>query len=305
MEPDFLRIDQLMQSQDALIGRDQALALGLTVAQVHGLLKKETWQRFHQDVYGATAAPRTDRQTLRAACMAAGRGAVASHRSAAWLWDLLDRAPARPEITVPTVWAPRLKGVNIHRSGDLDCARTVSRRGIPVTDAARTIVDLGAVMTRPALSDVLDRGLARRLVTLRSVMAELDGLSRQGRRGPGAVRGVLAARGMTGAPHPSVLESRMHRIFIDYRLPLPQVEVVVGPGGEYRLDFAYPAINLAIEVDGYAWHFTPEQQRRDNERHNRLQSAGWRLLIFTWIQVTERPDWVAAQIRANLQSLGA
>jgi hypothetical protein len=305
MKPDPRRIDQRLQTQDGLIGRGDALALGLTVAQIHGLLEKGIWLRDHQDVYRAAAAPRTDRQALRSAFMAAGKAAVASHRSAAWLWGLMDRAPDRPEITVPTSWAPHLNGVNVHRSRDLDRARKVTRGGIPVTDAARTLVDLGAVVSQPVLADLLDRGLALRLVTLRSVQAELGRFSRPGRRGPGPLRDLMAARGMTGAPHPSVLESKMHRIFIDYRLPLPDVQVEVGPDGEYRLDFAYPALKLAIEVDGYVWHFTPEQQRRDNERRNQLHAAGWRYLVFTWIDVTRHPDRVAAQIHEILHSLGA
>ena len=37
---------------------------------------------------------------LRAACMACGSHAVASHRSALWLWGLADE-PQCPEVTVP------------------------------------------------------------------------------------------------------------------------------------------------------------------------------------------------------------
>ena len=144
-------------------------------------------------------------------------------------------------------------------------------------------------MAGPELSDLLDRGLALRLVTLPSVLAELRRLSRPGRPGPARVRDVIAERGMTGAPHPSVLESRMLRIFLRHRLPVPAVEIVAGPDGEYRLDFAYPPVKLAIEVDGYVWHFTPEHQHRDHQRRNDLQAAGWHTLVFTWLDVTRQP----------------
>jgi hypothetical protein len=71
------------------------------------------------------------------------------------------------------------------------------------------------------------------------------------------------------------------------------------------VDFAYPLIKLAIEVDGYVWHFTPEQLRRDHRRRNRLLADGWQTLVFTWIDVTQHPHEVAAQIEAALHRLGA
>jgi very-short-patch-repair endonuclease len=96
----------------------------------------------------------------------------------------------------------------------------------------------------------------------------------------------------------------MLRIFIQHRLPVPAVELVVGPDGSYRLDFAYPLLKLAIEVDGYVWHFSPEQQRRDHRRRNRLHINGWQVLVFTWLDVTRQPHEVAGQIREALCNLG-
>ncbi len=293
------------RAQDALITVAQARALGLTAAQVQGFLQRGEWERLYRGVYRAAGAPRTDRQRVRAACLAAGGAAIASHTSAAWMLGLVDRAPTRPEITVSTDWAPSLKGVRVHRSRDLDRARTVIRDGIPTTNAPRTLVDLGAVMAPGPLTDVFDRCLALRLATLQSVAAELSRVSRKGRRGTASLRGMISERDLLAAPYPSVLESRMFRLFHHYRLPAPEVEMTAGPNGEYRLDFAYPPIKLAIEVDGYVWHCTPEQQRRDNRRRNRLFVAGWHVLVFTWEDVTEHPADVAAEIQTARARLGA
>ncbi len=288
-----------------MITRAEAVALGLSRSDIEGYLDRGTWERVHRNVYRLGGSPTNPRQNLRAACLAAGSDVVASHISAAWLWDLVERAPERPEITVPTTWRPELTGVKIHRSRDLDLSRTIIRSGIPTTDPLRTLVDLGAVMTPPELSDIIDRSLARRLVTLQGVVAEIDRLSRRGRPGLKHVRAIVQSRGLSGAPYPSVLESRMLRLLRQYRLPAPVIELTVGPEGQYRLDFAYPDIKLAIEVDGYVWHFTPEHQRRDNLRRNWLHANGWHTLTFTWTDVTQRPQRVAADIRAALASLGA
>ena len=123
--------------------------------------------------------------------------------------------------------------------------------------------------------------------------------------GTTALRQVLAERGFVGAPHPSVLESRLLRLCHRYRLPRPAVEMVTGRDGEYRLDLAYADIRLAVEVDGYVWHFTPEHQRRDHARRNRLQASGWRMLVYTWRDVVDEPHRVAREIDALYAGLTA
>jgi hypothetical protein len=288
----------ILRTRDGLITRSEALELGLSAADIHGYLHREAWQRVYRNVYRSSTAPATPRQLLRAACLAGGDSAVASHASAAWLWNMVDRAAKTPDITVPIAVVRSLAGVRVHRSRDLDHSRTIVRAGIPATDPLRTLIDLGAVTTAPVLSNAIDRALAARLLTLDGIIAELARLSRQGRPGVKPLREVIAERGFVGAPHPSVLESRMLRLLDEYHLPAPRREIIVGPNGEYRLDFAYPEIKLAIEVDGYVWHFTPEQQRRDHRRRNRLINDGWRILVFTWMDVTQRPQEVAAAIHA-------
>jgi very-short-patch-repair endonuclease len=68
----------------------------------------------------------------------------------------------------------------------------------------------------------------------------------------------------------------------------------------YRIDIAFPGARLAIEVDGWAWHSDAERFRADRSRHNALVNAGWRVLRFTWHDLTGQPDRVIAEIRAAL-----
>ena len=53
-----------------------------------------------------------------------------------------------------------------------------------------------------------------------------------------------------------------------------------------------------IEVDGYAYHSSPEQLQRDNARRNALEVEGWQFLVYTWLDVTREPRRVAAEIAA-------
>jgi very-short-patch-repair endonuclease len=88
----------------------------------------------------------------------------------------------------------------------------------------------------------------------------------------------------------------MQELMEGYQLPTADVQVNAGPDGEYRLDVAYVRIKFAVEVDGYCWHFTPEHQRRDHARRNKLVAGGWQFLVYTWLDLKRRPAEVAAQI---------
>jgi hypothetical protein len=188
----------------------------------------------------------------------------------------------------------------VHRPSDLvlGAARTRLLKGIPTTDPLRTLVDFAATANREELTTAIDRALARRLTAVPRIDDELRRLGRQGRPGIRALRSNLRTRGLIGAPHPSVLESRMMRLLVRFHLPVPKVEVIVGPEGEYRLDFSYPDRKKAIEVDGYAYHSSPEQLQRDNARRNSLEVEGWQFLVYTWLDVTREGRRIAGEIRA-------
>ncbi|MFC9268970.1 endonuclease domain-containing protein [Streptomyces zhihengii] len=56
--------------------------------------------------------------------------------------------------------------------------------------------------------------------------------------------------------------------------------------GRYRLDFALPGRKVGIELDGYAWHSSPEAFTRDRARQRELELAGWRIIRFSGSEVT-------------------
>ncbi|MGH3925194.1 MAG: endonuclease domain-containing protein, partial [Pseudonocardiaceae bacterium] len=68
----------------------------------------------------------------------------------------------------------------------------------------------------------------------------------------------------------------------------------------YRIDVAFPAQRVAIEVDGWAWHITPGQFIGDRQRQNAMVNLGWTVLRFTWHDLVGRPEAVLDEIRAAL-----
>ena len=63
-------------------------------------------------------------------------------------------------------------------------------------------------------------------------------------------------------------------------LPEPEVQYPIRDGARVvaRVDFAYPEMRLAIEVDGYRWHGGRSAWARDLNRGNNIAARSWRTL---------------------------
>ena len=69
------------------------------------------------------------------------------------------------------------------------------------------------------------------------------------------------------------------------------------PVGGYKVDVAFPKQKVAIETDGWAFHSSQEDFQNDRERQNKIALLGWQVLRFTWLDLTEYPQRVLAEIR--------
>ncbi len=306
---DERRIHSFTSMQRGLITRDQLRAAGLTDRMVESRLRGGRLEPVCREVYRLGGLPADRWRALLAGCLAVGGVVAASHRGAADLWGVeLPVAPVvdislRPNRSVRRV--SRAAGVVVHRSIDLSPDQIVTRSRIPVTEPHRTLVDLGAVVPGRVVEDALDDMVGRKLVTIVGVRRSLDRLGARGRSGCGVLRAILDNR--TGAERTtgrSRLEARMIRLCRSAGLPEPvfQHEVVV-EGRRRRLDFAFPGLRLAIEVDGYERHSRFGVFEDDRARANGLELAGWVVLRFTWTQVTQQPDYVIGVLRAALAAV--
>ena len=297
------RITAWFANHYGMISRPEALALGLTSHQIRARVRGGDWEVDHRGVYHLAGSPRNGLSALRGAVLLGGPATAVSHGSAAWLWGLTS-APADPTITVPHNRVARTAaGVQVVRSRRP--LQVVLRNRLPCTTVVRTIVDCAAIVPVDAFDELVDTALARRVVDVAALGAVATDRRLQYYPGRRSLEARLAARGILGSPHPSVLESRMARLFRLHRLPRPKAEVVWGRNRQYRLDFAYPLLRLAIEVDGWAAHFAPEQQRRDNRRGNALARSGWTVLHYDWWEVTYAGERVAAEIAETYAGLAA
>ena len=72
------------------------------------------------------------------------------------------------------------------------------------------------------------------------------------------------------------------------------------PFGRWRIDLAFPAAKVAVEVDGWAWHVDAERFRNDRRKGNAITRAGWTLLRYTWHALDGEPVETVREIAGAL-----
>lgn len=277
----------------------------VTLDQFRTLASRSAWQRahdrgrlvpVHRGVSRLAGSPVTGLQTIAAAVLATG--GVASHLSAAHLWDAEVSGLEPVDVTVvDRNRGVALRGVRLHRPTDLDDVAGVVRSGISATNPLRTVLDAGAVASPLVLAGILETFLVRRYLSLATLELGLRRHAKQGRSGLGALRLVLREWAIAEKPPDSVLELAMARLLREHRLPAADFHVIVTTaGGRFELDFAFAAFRLGVEVDGWAHHGSRAAFEADRARDAYLAGVGWRVLRFTWYQVNFRGEWVAARI---------
>lgn len=159
-------------------------------------------------------------------------------------------------------------------------------------------VDMAGDTPAQVLDEAIDAALSSHLVTLEALSAEATRLKRRGRRGPSELRDQLRHRACNVAPAPSVLESRALRLLAANDAAVLGCEVVIY-GGTYRLDMQL-SDRLFIELDGYAYHWSPESKRYDDTRRNKIRLLGIEVLVYDWQVLSQGTNRMLQEVRAAL-----
>jgi very-short-patch-repair endonuclease len=279
----------LLARQDGLITFVQAAKCGLTERALQRRAQDEGWRRVAPRVFLAAGHRFTDRGRIRAAGLWAGdRGAI-SGPAAAWWHGMLATFPAWIEVTVPRRIGLRgYPGVRVRRR-DLPAADKVLTSGIWCT--AAPLAALETAIALPDGSAFLDRALQKHI--------RFEDLHQAYCRNVGARGGARVAALLIGAADRA--DSVAGRLLITLLRDSGLTGWERGRSFErWIIDIAFPEAKLAIEVDGWAWHMDVDRFRADRRKGNALVRAGWQLLRFTWHDLTNRPAYVIAEIRAAL-----
>jgi very-short-patch-repair endonuclease len=290
-----VRIDRsvaaLADRQLGVISRIQLLELGLSGRAIMRRLERGQLHPLHRGVYAVGHRVVSGRGRWMAAVLAAGPGAVLSHRSAAALWDMRAGGLNRLEVTTPR--ERRRPGIEVHRAC-LAPDEVTEVDGIPVTTVGRTLLDLAAVLPHAQIGRAIDRAEALQLTDVLPLDALLE--RHRGQRGTAALRERLE-RGIKPALTRSELEDRFLAFLDAHGLPRPEVNSHLQLGDRFiEADFLWREQRLIVELDGHETHGTRAAFERDRERDRILQAHGWRVVRITWRQLHDDPGTIAADL---------
>ncbi|MEO6120755.1 MAG: hypothetical protein ABIW46_07805 [Acidimicrobiales bacterium] len=220
-------------------------------------------------------------QAVLAAQLAAGRGAVVSHATAAWLWGVVGvNQPAQIDLLTCRPHRVHLGGVRSHCTISLPTSDVTRLHTMAITAPARTVVDGCGLI--PALGRAVDDLLRRNVVTVRQLLRCVAAVPASGRRRIRPMRVVLADRVAGYDPGGSDAELDVMRTIRGAGLPLPrQRHRVRLEGPTYELDFAYPELGVGLEFDGWEYHRSRRSFDYDRLRRNTLQRHGWSIFNLT------------------------
>lgn len=285
---------QLARRQHGAVARWQLLPLGVTRHEIQRRLDSKALHEIHRGVYLVGAVPSEFSYAQAALLALKGRGAL-SHFSAAHLWKLRDYSPQAP----PWVTAPfngqSSRGLHLHRATlqrvDL---RTVHR--LRVTSPPRTVFDCAQLYDddyefEALVGEAKYRGLAGE--------SELE---RQLERNP-RKRGSARLRRVLDLPGgPRRTRSKGERAF----LCLLREEKVVGFETNSKvfgpeLDFVWPELRFAVEIDGWDGHKGKVAFERDRLKIAELQARGVEVMPVTGRQMRTDRGGVLRRLRATLE----
>jgi very-short-patch-repair endonuclease len=208
-------------------------------------------------------------------------------------------------VVVPYGKVRVIPGVSVRRSRILEPRMITMRDHIRVLKPLLVVLGLGVVANAREVGDAIIRGRQKKLFTVGDVRATIDQYARPGRTGVAVAREAVKLIMIGDRPADSVLEFRFDIGPGRHGLPPYRYQHQVRVGRKnYRIDFAYPEVKLAIEVDGAEKRLSAESLAYDNERGNALVLAGWTIMRFMWSDVQNEPALVAGQILMKLGQLG-
>jgi very-short-patch-repair endonuclease len=288
------QLARLARQQSGVFTHQQARSCGFSAYQVRRRLNEGEWQRVLGSAYAFAGLQVTAWVRDRAAQLCVP-GSILAGPSAARSWQLpvpLDR----PYLYIGQHRGTRLRDVGLFYE-DLDAREVTCFEGAATTMRPRAVIDCLRVLPHQQGSTLLDRALQQGWVRLEDLSQWVQ--ARPAQRGTPRVLRLLRR---TSAGTHSAGEERLAALLRktgirgwQANVPIYDEHGLIGYG-----DMVLQERKLVIEADGWAFHVTPERFQQDRERQNRLVTAGWTVLRFTWSDLTEKPERVIATIRATL-----
>lgn len=289
-----LLISLLASRQDGIVVWHQLMALGIGRGLVARRVQRGTLRALHVGVYLWGAPEPTFVARVRAAVLASGAGAFASHAASAALRGYAAEPDGPIDVTA-VGRRPRGRGIRGHevaalRPGDVDVVG-----GIAMSSAARALLEVAPQLSPRALADAVELAQVKRLVTKRQLAAVIR--RSPGRPGVAALRALVEDQAFTR----SRAERKLVALVRQAELPEP---VFNAPAEGWEVDALWPRERVVIEFDSYAFHATRAAFERDRRKSAHLSRKGYVVLRTTWSELTKRSHFLIARTAEALARSG-
>jgi very-short-patch-repair endonuclease len=185
--------------------------------------------------------------------------------------------------------------IRLHRARNLTDADRAFHEGIPVTSVARTLLDQAALVDERRLKRLLERSEESRRFDLATVHGVLS--RNRGHKGSKRLTRAIALYEPPAFTR-SGAEALLLQLLRDAGLPRPATGWnEVG----HELDFYWPDLRFAVELDFFETHGTREAFERDPLRDEDLALAGIETRRVTGRRLEREPARVVERISALLE----
>lgn len=274
--------------------RERALAAGISDT----VLRRRRLRRLFNGVYIQSSVELTLRLWLSAALLASPPGSVISHVTALRLYGFEIGAERPFHVSTRAKTHTRRAGITTHQRKAQISSTVID--GIAVTGPRRTLVDIATKVDLIQLIQAIEFMLHRGHTTL-SGLAEyalsrhLDGVCRT-RRCLALVR--------EGAESPMETFVRLMLVFARLPEPFPN-QIIRDAHGDFlaRGDLVYPPYLVLVEYDGWQHERDARQRQHDIGRRERLEQAGWRIIVVT-VADLKKPHTIVHRVHIALVERG-
>ena len=285
---------------------DQWRADGVPADLLRSLVRSGDLVRMRRGVYATKRAVdwaaddqvRTHALRVFAVRATVDDAAVASFHSAAVLHRLdLLTPPASDTVTLTLpsgrAWNRLASDGVVFHSADLPPNQLATLYNLPVTTAARTVIDLARTLPFTDAVVVADSALRAEQATKPELRQVLDTCA--------SWPGVKQARRVAAFADEragSVLESAARVVFDEFGLDPPDLQVTIHlPHDAFLVDFYWPEHGVVAEADGLVKYTAGGDLVAQFRRDRLLRDAGYKVVHFTWRELTKTPELVITRIR--------
>lgn len=295
------RLEQIAcRSNHGVILRNQALAVGMTRAQIDRRVRQRQW--IPGPARGTLIlASCADNPLAPLTAATIGHDAIAWGQSALALWGLCEH-PSRPTIALERDL--QSEKMASHFVTGLKTLPHTKRQGIATASLELGLASVAGFKGQAELHEIIDKCLRKQLSTWNRIEGVFGRYAKQGRVGSAVISQIVDER----SADRSIPLSKWSRDFaaklMKSGLPRPRMEWRVhDERGAFlaQVDLAYPEQRYAIELDSVEYHLGRQAFEVDRRRDADLSRQGWNVGRFTWTQFTGHWDWVTSVIASNLE----